>query len=391
MISIQELVKKTGISSRMLRYYDEKDLLHPVYRSESGVRYYDDSAIGAVSLIGTFLSLDYRLEDIREILSEETFSPEMVRQMIRDQQDELLLRKEKIENWLQTLEMLNDAGVDGMKSWNEVENKIHQIMYEKRMVEIHRKPNNLNRTHNSWIDQGSDPNVWMKFMFEPVIFPERRMIMAELNASTGDYWAYNEERLPEGELDFFYDASIRKGTENPRRKGLRISWKDMSVLPEVPAETYDLVFNDHLHFYREEMESGMREMHRILKVGGALYVTCEDPTHDKFYGEWLDYIRPSRAYRSRWHKEHFSSEVVIPMIRQIFGNVTDYPRANTVRITDENAILNDLKRISKLDTSDHAEQMRLDRVAKEIHAMMKKQKVFERESYYHIIKAEKTT
>ena len=51
MISIQELVKKTGVSSRMLRYYDEKDLLHPVYRSESGIRYYDESAVGAVSLM----------------------------------------------------------------------------------------------------------------------------------------------------------------------------------------------------------------------------------------------------------------------------------------------------------------------------------------------------
>ena len=76
MSSIQELVKRTGVSSRMLRYYDEKNLLHPVYRSESGIRYYDESAIGAISLIGTFLSLDYRLEEIREILSEETFSPE---------------------------------------------------------------------------------------------------------------------------------------------------------------------------------------------------------------------------------------------------------------------------------------------------------------------------
>ena len=204
MISIQELVKKTGVSSRMLRYYDEKDLLHPVYRSKSGIRYYDESAIGAVSLIGTFLSLDYRLDDIREILSEETFSSEKVRQMIRDQQDELALRKEKIENWLKTLDALKNSDVDHMKSWKDVESKIHQIMYETRMVELHKDPSRLKRSHNSWVNQGSDPNHWMRFMFEPVIFPASHMKMAEVNASTGDFWTFNADRLPEGELDLFY-------------------------------------------------------------------------------------------------------------------------------------------------------------------------------------------
>lgn len=391
MISIQELVKKTGVSSRMLRYYDEKDLLHPVDRSETGIRYYDESAIGAVSLIGTFLSLDYRLDDIREILSEETFSPEKVRQMIRDQQDELALRKEKIENWLKTLDALKNAGVDDMKSWNDVESKIHQIMYETRMIELHKDPSRLMRSHNSWVNQGSDPNHWMRFMFEPVIFPASHMKMAEVNASTGDFWAFNADRLPEGELDLFFDASIRKGLEAPDREGLQTSWKDMSILQEVPAGTYDLVFNDHLHFYREETEQGLREMHRILKCGGMLYVTCEDPAHDSLYGQWLEYIQPSRTYRIQWHKDHYSSEVVAPQIRGIFGNVTDYPRSNTVRITDENVILNDLIRISKLDSSDHAQKLRFEHVAKEIHALMKKQEVIERESYYHILKAEKTT
>ena len=122
-----------------------------------------------------------------------------------------------------------------------------------------------------------------------------------------------------------------------------------------------------------------------------LYVTCEDPAHDSLYGQWLEYIQPSRTYRIQWHKDHYSSEVVAPQIRGIFGNVTDYPRSNTVRITDENVILNDLIRISKLDSSDHAQKLRFEHVAKEIHALMKKQEVIERESYYHILKAEKTT
>ena len=83
MLSIQELVKATGVTSRMLRYYDEKGILSPRMRSESGVRYYDEAAIGRISLIGTFLSLGYSVETIREMLSEDTFSPANVMEIVR--------------------------------------------------------------------------------------------------------------------------------------------------------------------------------------------------------------------------------------------------------------------------------------------------------------------
>lgn len=391
MLSIQELVKKTGVSSRMLRYYDEKGLLHPAYRSDSGVRYYDESAIGAVSLIGTFLSLNYRIEEIQKVLSEETFSPEKANQIIQKQQDELLLQREKIDDWLQTLDLLRNSDWDEMRSWKDVENKIHQIMYEKRMRELHRSHAVIDPTHNTWIRQGSDMNEWMKFMFAPVVFPEGCMQMAEVNATYGDFWLFNQERLPKGKLDLFYDSSIRESTEGLTNESLQVTWQEMSALTTVADGTYDLVFNDHLHFYGEDVENGLREMRRILKGSGVLYVTCEDPTHDKLFSHWLNYIRPSRSYRIEWYKQHYSSEVIIPLVHQVFGNVTDFPRINKVRITDEHVILDDLKRISKLDSSDRAGQLRFDHTAKEIHTLMRKHKYIERESFYHVIKAEKTS
>ena len=45
MYAIGVFAKKTGVTIRTLRFYDEKNLLRPSYVSESGRRYYKDEDI----------------------------------------------------------------------------------------------------------------------------------------------------------------------------------------------------------------------------------------------------------------------------------------------------------------------------------------------------------
>ncbi len=389
MISIQKLVKITGVSSRMLRYYDEKGLLHPIYRSKSGVRYYDDTAIGAISLIMTFLSLDYRVEDIREVLSEETFSSESIRLMIQEQQAALLLQKEKINSRLMILQKLSDSNLDTLKSWTDVEGQIERIIYETEMKETHQDPKLL--LQNSWDRQGSDFNTWIRFMFEPICFPKATMKMAEINASNGFYWLYNSDRLPNGTLDLFYDPTIRKGEESPQKEGLFTTWMDITTLTCVPDETYDLVFNDHPHFYRDHAKEGLLQMYRILKTGGCLFVVCEDVSHNELFSQWKDYIVPSRKYRNAYYKEHYTSNALIPLLKSIFGNISDFPRRNVVQISDESEIVNTLVNDLRLEKNDTASWLRFEHVKKEIQDLLKKNGYVERTSFYHVLKAEKST
>ncbi|AUI56865.1 MerR family transcriptional regulator [Amycolatopsis sp. BJA-103] len=52
---IGELVRRTGVRERLLRYYEEQGLLHPV-RRPSGYREYSEQDVGRVRNIRTLLS-----------------------------------------------------------------------------------------------------------------------------------------------------------------------------------------------------------------------------------------------------------------------------------------------------------------------------------------------
>ena len=51
MYTIGVFAKKTGVTIRTLRFYDEKNLLRPSYISESGRRYYKDEDISTLQKI----------------------------------------------------------------------------------------------------------------------------------------------------------------------------------------------------------------------------------------------------------------------------------------------------------------------------------------------------
>ena len=64
---IGELSGRTGVPARLLRYYEEQDLLHPD-RDSSGYRRYGDADAGRVTQIRGLLEAGLTTEIIRRIL-----------------------------------------------------------------------------------------------------------------------------------------------------------------------------------------------------------------------------------------------------------------------------------------------------------------------------------
>lgn len=71
MYSIGQFAKKTGLTIRALRYYDEKGLLTPAHISQGGQRLYNDDNILTVQKIVTYKYLDFTIEEIKALLNEE--------------------------------------------------------------------------------------------------------------------------------------------------------------------------------------------------------------------------------------------------------------------------------------------------------------------------------
>ncbi|WP_336207936.1 MerR family transcriptional regulator [Nonomuraea sp. LPB2021202275-12-8] len=66
-MKIGELSRRTGVPTRMLRYYEEQDLLHPE-RSDNGYRVYGPTAVYQVQQIRGLLDSGLTTEIIRRIM-----------------------------------------------------------------------------------------------------------------------------------------------------------------------------------------------------------------------------------------------------------------------------------------------------------------------------------
>jgi len=72
--TVKQLANLAGVSTRTLHYYDEIGLLKPDSYSENGYRDYGEQAILQLQQILFFKELDFRLEEIRDIMQHPVFN-----------------------------------------------------------------------------------------------------------------------------------------------------------------------------------------------------------------------------------------------------------------------------------------------------------------------------
>ncbi|ANB58257.1 merR HTH regulatory family protein [Anoxybacillus sp. B7M1] len=71
--SISEIAKKTGVSIRTLRYYDEIGLLQPAKAPSSGHRMYTEEDIVRLYKIMSLKFIGLRLDEIRQYIDQPTY------------------------------------------------------------------------------------------------------------------------------------------------------------------------------------------------------------------------------------------------------------------------------------------------------------------------------
>ncbi|MGE4234173.1 MAG: MerR family transcriptional regulator [Bacteriovoracia bacterium] len=71
--TVKQLSILSGVSVRTLHFYDEIELLKPAYYGENGYRYYEEEQVLMLQQILFFKELEFDLEKIRELISDESF------------------------------------------------------------------------------------------------------------------------------------------------------------------------------------------------------------------------------------------------------------------------------------------------------------------------------
>ena len=67
-MNISDVAKKTGLTSKTIRFYEEKGLVTPPLRSENGYRSYSSKHIEELTLLRQARQVGFNLEECREMI-----------------------------------------------------------------------------------------------------------------------------------------------------------------------------------------------------------------------------------------------------------------------------------------------------------------------------------
>lgn len=110
MKTVKQISDLTGISVRMLHYYDEINLLKPSAVTKAGYRLYDDKALENLQQILFFKELDLPLKEIKEIITSPHFDK---MKALESHKNLIILKRDRLNN---LIELINKTlkGEDAM-------------------------------------------------------------------------------------------------------------------------------------------------------------------------------------------------------------------------------------------------------------------------------------
>ena len=107
MKTVHEISELTGLSIRMLQYYDKTGLLKPAAYTEAGYRLYDENSLMRLQQIMLFRELEFPLKVIKTIIDD----PDFDKAKSLEAQIELLrLKREQIDKLIGYAELLRKNG-----------------------------------------------------------------------------------------------------------------------------------------------------------------------------------------------------------------------------------------------------------------------------------------
>lgn len=271
-----QFAKNVGVSERTIRYYDKMGLLKPSFILENGYRNYVEDDILKIQKIITLKYLGFSLNEIKTMIMEENRDNFM---SLLDMQVNLL--NQKIQHMTSLKEALSAARktlYQDRLDWQIIADIVRTNAQDEKIIEYYRNAKNLSiriRLHEMF---SINATGWFPWLYQQIDFRHVNRLL-EIGCGNGALWKNCFLDLRNREV-FLSDVS--QGMIDSARQLLKEDFSYMIIdCQKIPfkGEYFDAVVANHVLFYLNDINKGLNEIHRILRVGGTFYGSTYGKAH----------------------------------------------------------------------------------------------------------------
>ncbi|HKJ46299.1 MAG TPA: MerR family transcriptional regulator [Balneolales bacterium] len=176
-LKIGQLARRTGLTVRTLRYYDEIGLLNPSKRMDSGYRLYGVEEIERLHNILALRQLGFSLEEMQSCLDNPEYSLDniIIRQMKQVRED-IELKKQlyaRLKTMADHIRFAEKISVDELIQTMKVMTMHEKYFNEDQMEELKQRRNNIGQVRmqqaqKDWQELINDVRIEMKNGADPI-------------------------------------------------------------------------------------------------------------------------------------------------------------------------------------------------------------------------------
>lgn len=304
-MTVGQFAKKTGVTIRTVRYYDNIGLLKPTHKTNSGHRYYTKEDLARLQRILTLKYIGLTIDEIQRVIhndGDEMDLKESLRiqnTIIGQKMEHLRLVQKSVKETLSLLESLDHGEEENLGSlvghsednpaWELFASIIHLVNQE------YESAFNLQTRIHLHDKFSVNPYKWHHWLFDRLMMPNPCAIL-ELGCGDGTFWQRNVDRVPVHWHVTLTDLS--EGMLNDAREQLEdclpndqfyFTPADARSIP-FPDASFDAVMANHMLYHVSERHQALKEIRRVLKPGGVLYASTMGMNHMKEVKEFLGVI-----------------------------------------------------------------------------------------------------
>ena len=279
-----EIAKMAGVTTRTIRYYDNKGILSPSSHNSSGHRLYTESDFIKLKRILALKYLGLSLEEVKNTESQ-SFEKEDIISSLRLQKNIMKNKINYMKTVLHALESAEKSIEDEVDlDWNKTTDIIKILEDEKELLQQYMDSSNLDASIKLQDRFSSNRHGWYKWTFNNIKLDKKYKVL-EIGCGNGALWSKNINLLDKDISITLTD--VCEEMINSAKKSLS-NYSDIFDFQIVDPynipfenESFDLVIANHILFYMKDVDKVLNEIKRVLKVGGYFYSSTIDSKNMK--------------------------------------------------------------------------------------------------------------